>query len=214
VVRAAVKTSDLAELLEPGWYCATNQDVARSDIVPSEHYRNWGIREGRMPCEEADLIRSLGLLDSMTVAVTMPDVIAAGADPVRHYCTFGWRERRRPNPYFDTGWYLDTHDIPAGMNPLLHYVLFGENQGLRPSQHFDPAWYRTCYGIRPPVVALAHYMQHRCTQRFSPVPNFDVQNDVEAYRETLLPNRDPYAHFLAHGSLIVSASDQPDAVAA
>jgi hypothetical protein len=57
-------------------------------------------------------------------------------------------------------------------------------------------------------------MQHRRTQRFSPVPNFDVQNDVEAYRETLLPNRDPYAHFLAHGSPIVSARDRPDAVAA
>jgi uncharacterized repeat protein (TIGR03803 family) len=193
-------TADLADLLQPEWYLATNPDVAASGVDARTHYVEWaGRREGRRPCPEVDLVRALGLIDPVNVAIVMPDVITAGLDPVEHFCAVGWTEQRPPNPYFDTGWYLDTHDVPAGMNPLLHYLLLGENQGLPPSRHFDPAWYRERYALKHTASPLAHYLMHRRTQRFSPLPSFDVSAYRQMHAATLLPERDPYAHFLAIG---------------
>jgi hypothetical protein len=165
------------------------------------HYTGWGRAEGRLPCPESDLVRGLGLIDPAALVFTMCDVVVAGADPVAHFCEAGWREGRRPNLYFETGWYRDTADVPAGMNPLLHYVLTGECQGLRPGRHFDPAWYRRQYALAPTVSPLAHYMAHRRSQCVSPRPDFDVAAYVATHGDMLRPDRDPYAHFLTTGDL-------------
>jgi len=206
--------SDLAELIHPAWYLAENQDVAAAGADATEHYTNHGRFEGRRPCPEVDLFRALGLIDPGSFVFTMPDVITAGVDPVEHFAAIGWTERRQPNPYFDTEWYLDTHDVPAGMNPLLHYVLFGENQGLPPSRHFDPAWYRARYDIKPTASPLAHYLMHRRTQRFSPLPSFDVVAYRRAHAATMLQGRDPYAHFLAVGQFATAGAEQVASMAA
>jgi autotransporter passenger strand-loop-strand repeat protein len=193
------RTSDLAELVQPSWYLAINRDVASAGVDSTTHYVNYGRSEGRMLCPVVDLFRALGLIDADSLIVTMPDVIAAGIDPVEHFFAIGWTERRQPNAYFDTGWYLDRHDVPAEMNPLLHYLLSGENEGLPPSPHFDPAWYRQRYNIKPTASPLAHYLMHRRTQRFSPLPSFDVVKYLRTHESTMRPGRDPYAHFLAVG---------------
>ena len=130
-----------------------------------------------------------------------------------HFCTIGWRERRRSNPYFDTGWYLDTHDVPAGMNPLLHYVLLGEVRGLPPSRHFDPAWYRQRYPVGSTDSPLAH-LKHRRTQLFSPLPAFDVAAYIQTHATKLRPDRDPYAYFLAIGRFVQTRTDQTGRFAA
>jgi hypothetical protein len=194
-----VPSIDLAELFQLDRYLTGNPDVAARGVDPAAHNVGWCLREGRLPCSETDLVRALGLIDPATVVATMTDVVAIGMDPADHFCAYGWRERRRPNVYFDTGWYLDTYDVPEGVNPLVHYVLFGEDMGLSPSQHFDPGWYRQRYAIPPTVSALAHYLAHRRTQQVSPLPSFDVAAYVQTHAATLLPNRDPYAHFLAIG---------------
>jgi hypothetical protein len=202
------KATDPIRLLNPIWYLADNPDVAAAGVDAAVHYVNWGHQEGRLPCNEVDLVRALGLVDTSTLVFTMADVIDAGVDPVAHFCNIGWRERRRPNPYFDTGWYLDTNDVPADTNPLLHYVLLGEVRGLRPSPHFDPAWYRQRYSIGLTDSPLAHYLKHRRTRHFSPRPTFDVAAYVQAYATTLQPHRDPYAHFLAIGRSIPTRTEQ------
>jgi hypothetical protein len=153
-------------------------------------------------------VRGLGLVDPGTLIVTMRDVVEAGADPVEHFCTQGWRERRNPNLYFDTGFYLDRTDVPAAMNPLLHDILTGEALGLPPSRHFDPAWYRRRYAIPEAASPLAHYLRYRRTQRFSPLPSIDVAAYIQAHAKTLRPDRDPCAHFLAIGRF---AGAEPDA---
>jgi hypothetical protein len=158
-----------------------------------------GRQEGRLPCNETDLTRALGMVDPGTVASTMADVIAAGVDWGTHFRSIGWREPRRPNPYINTGRYLDTHDVPAGVNPLLHYVLHGEPHGLPPSPHFGPAWYRDRYAIGPTSTGLAPYQKHRRSQRFSPLPTFDVVAQIKMHTATLHPDRDPYAHFWVIG---------------
>jgi hypothetical protein len=208
------KATDPGRLLNPIWYLANNPDVAAAGVDAAVHYVNWGRQEGRLPCNEIDLVRALGLVDHNTRVFTMADVIDAGVDPVAHFCTIGWRERRRPNPYFDTGWYLDTNDVPADMNPLLHYVLLGEARGLRPSRHFDPAWYRQRYAIGRTDSPLAHYLKHRRTRHFSPIPTFDVAAYVQAHATTLRPYRDPYAHFRAIGRSIPTRNDQVRDIAA
>jgi hypothetical protein len=151
-----------------------------------------------------DLIRALGMVDPVTAIFTMPDVLAAGLDPVAHFCTHGWRERRRPNLYFDTSWYADTHEISAHTNPLLHYLRHGERQNLPPSRNFNAAWYREYYKIGDRESPLAHYLRHRRAQRFSPLPSFDVDAYCAAHAATLRPGRDPYAHFLAFGQMPVA----------
>ena len=211
---STVKATDLALLLNPTWYLANNPDVADAGIDAAVHYVTWGRQEGRLPCQEFDLIGALGLMDPNTVTFTMADVVAAGIDPVAHFCDMGWRERRRPNPFFDTGWYLDTHDVPSGMNPLLHYILLGESDGLPPSPHFDPAWYRDRYAIGATCSPLAHYLKVRRSQRVSPLPTFDVTTYIRVHAATLRPDRDPYTHFLLVGRIAQALTHQAGGLAA
>ena len=42
------------------------------------------------------------------------DIADCGIDPVAHYCRYGWREGRFPNPYFDPAWYLQRNRDVAG----------------------------------------------------------------------------------------------------
>ncbi len=101
------------------------------------------------PPPEADEIDVSGLFDGPFYATAYPDVAAAAGGPAAHFRDFGWRERRRPNPWFDTGWYLDGNpDVCAsGLNPLLHFIRFGEVEGRRPSPGFDPAWYAEAFRV-------------------------------------------------------------------
>jgi phospholipase/lecithinase/hemolysin len=149
-------TSDLAALLRPAWYLATNPDVAAAGMAPALHYRLHGRAEGRLPCPAIPLLRGLGLIEPALLAFGMADVIAAGLDPVVHFCTSGWKERRRPNRCFDTGWYVQTHNLADTINPLLHYVLIGEAQGLAPSRDFDPLAYRRRHPVPPTHCLLSH----------------------------------------------------------
>jgi hypothetical protein len=207
VSRCIIET-DLTKLLNPIWYLANNRDVAEAGADAAGHYARWGIQEGRLPCDEVELVRALGLVDPGSLVFTMADVIDAGLDPVAHFCHIGWRERRRPNLYFNTGWYIDTYNVPAGMNPLLHYVLLGEARGVAPSRHFNPEWYRYRYMSGAADSPLAHYLRHRRTGRFSPLPTFDVGAYVRTHATTLRPGRDPYAHFLAIGRSAPAHIDQ------
>jgi hypothetical protein len=211
---AGTHASSPGRLLRPVWYRKTYPDVADAGLDAATHYAQWGRIEGRLPCAETDLMRGLGLIDPGTVALAMADVVAAGADPVAHFCAKGWRERRRPNPYFETGWYLDTHDVPPEMNPLLHYVLVGERMGLPPGRHFDPAWYRQRYAIAPDDLALAHYLQHRRTRRVSPLPSFNLEAYIDVYGDTLRPGGDPSMHFRTVERFTRAPEHQADRAAA
>lgn len=73
-----------------------------------------------------------------------PDVAQSGLDPLTHFITHGWRERRRPNPLFDTEWYLQTYpDVSAegSQNPLVHFVRHGAKEGRDPGPCFSTAAY-------------------------------------------------------------------------
>ncbi len=65
-----------------------------------------------------------------------PDrVAAAGAEPLRHWMGWGWREGRDAGPLFDARGYLEAYpDVAAaGLNPLTHFLQHGAREGRDPT---------------------------------------------------------------------------------
>jgi hypothetical protein len=81
------------------------------------------------------------------------DIALAGANPLEHYHSFGWKEGRDPNTLFDTSWYLEKYpDVASAQtDPLVHYRTFGWKEDRDPSQQFSTDSYLT----HNPDVALA-----------------------------------------------------------
>ncbi|HUZ65261.1 MAG TPA: glycoside hydrolase family 99-like domain-containing protein, partial [Acetobacteraceae bacterium] len=146
------------------------------------------------------IIRDSGLVLGDWYREVYPE-LAGEADPAAHYARQGWQEGRRPNPYFDTAWYLEQNaDVRgSGGNPLRHYIAHGDAEGRHPSLCFDPAWYRQVQGLGAEVPALAHYLARRRSGTVSPIPEFDVAFYLETYPDVAVAKVDPFEHFLAHG---------------
>ena len=90
--------------------------------------------------EAAKALRETGLFDEEWYRERYPDVISSGADPLLHYCEFGWIEDRDPSSSFSTSSYLAANPdvVASGMNPLWHYAAFGREEG-RAMAPADPA---------------------------------------------------------------------------
>ena len=82
----------------------------------------------------------------------------------RHYLIEGFCNGLRPNPLFDTRWYLERNEDVrrSGVNPLLHYSGDGFREGRDPGPEFDTSFYLEANpdvreaGLNP----LAHYLEH------------------------------------------------------
>ncbi len=151
---------------------------------------------------EEDLIRRSGLFDANYYLLNGNDLTEIDIDPVAHFCSWGWREHRKPNIYFDTGWYLTTNPNVARLsfNPLAHYLLEGEAAGRRPVVYFDPLWYCKKYRVSRSESALAHYLKRRRCQTVSPNPLFDPIWYMEHHGEEIGLGRDAFAHYLHAGT--------------
>ncbi|TCT03945.1 glycosyltransferase family 2 protein [Aquabacter spiritensis] len=82
-------------------------------------------------------------------------------EPVVDYLLRGGFEGCKPNPFFDSGFYLRTYEDIArgGENPLVHYILAGEAEGRRPNAAFDPAAYRAAHpDLEADGSPLAHFL--------------------------------------------------------
>ena len=148
------------------------------------------------------VLQRSGLFDGGWFLVRNPDLAEPGADPLRHFHRFGWRENRWPNAYFEPLWYIAQYaDVREGdKDPLLHYAEYGEIEGRRPIPHFDPAWYRDRYKIKTGTLCLAHYLEHRTSGRFSPIPEFDVEHYTRRYPDVTAAQMDPFEHYLVRGA--------------
>ena len=68
-------------------------------------------------------IRRAGLFDAAWYRRRYPDVAAAGADALEHYCRQGWRRGRDPGPHFSTTLYVVEHPEAAQAgNPLVYFA--------------------------------------------------------------------------------------------
>lgn len=92
-----------------------------------------------------------------------PDVGESKIDPCLHFCTYGWREDRWPNPMFDPKWYHETYlgRTTTDINPLLHYILVGEKRGHFPVPFFDPDLYRLQNRLPLRSSALQHVLARK-----------------------------------------------------
>ena len=119
------------------------RDDLPAGVDPYLHWVNDGLATGRSRCPDVSVVAASGLLDPNFYLINGADVHAAGLDPAEHFCLYGWREHRKPNFYFDTGWYLQTNPTAARLqlNPLVHYICWGEAAGRRSVVYFDPDWY-------------------------------------------------------------------------
>lgn len=143
---------------------------------------------------EERIVEQSGLFDSKWYLVVYPDVESAGADPLLHYCTHGWKEGRKPNFYFDPEWYCTQYPElhTDERNPLCDYVVRGEKEGAWPSPLFNPDWYRAENSLPTEESPLRHYLLQRSTGRVSPLPDFDVEEYCELHPEILVAGVDPF----------------------
>jgi hypothetical protein len=176
---------------------APYRDDVAAGVDPVAHY----LDDGGDLLPDLPVVLASRLVDENYYLINAADVHEANADPSVHYCRYGWREQRKPNIYFDPGWYVQTNPEVARLkvNPLVHYILVGEAANRRPVPFFDPGWYRVEYGVPPEQCALSHFVSNRRKQIYSPNPLFDVGWYMERFGGDLGPNRDPFMHFLQAG---------------
>jgi len=76
---------------------------------------------------------------SDSVAATPPACLSRN-NPLADFLELGALQGRRPNPLFDTAWYLRQYPDAAesGMNPLEHFLEVGASKGYKPNPIFDP----------------------------------------------------------------------------
>jgi len=80
--------------------------------------------------KELEIIKESGFFDGGYYLKMYQDVRNSGIDPLEHFCKFGWKEMRNPNPEFDVYYYLQSNPdvVRFGMNPLVHYCRFGKSE--------------------------------------------------------------------------------------
>ena len=112
--------------------------------------------------EELAIIEASGLFDAEYYLRSNQDVAAAkDILPLHHFCNYGSKEGRRPNPMFDPHWYAKTYALdPLRTNLLLHYIVSGEKRQYRPSAIFDPGIYRYLHRLMPTEPVLFHALHH------------------------------------------------------
>jgi glycosyltransferase involved in cell wall biosynthesis len=99
--------------------------------------------EQHSAAKQALMLLQLGLFDEAWYLATYSDVKAAGFEPIVHYVNLGDAEGRRPNAYFDAGFYraqLGGTELRS-VCALYHYALIGEPLGLTASRTFSPHRY-------------------------------------------------------------------------
>lgn len=97
---------------------------------------------------------------------------AAGpSDSLLHYLREGAALGYKPNPHFDTRWYLTRYpDVAASrLNPLLHFFRYGAAEGRNPNVWFDVRYYE----LQNPNAAgslnpLEHFLLTPPAERCSP----------------------------------------------
>jgi hypothetical protein len=79
--------------------------------------------------------------EELEMITATPPACLSRNNPLAHFLECGAMQGRRPNPLFDTAWYLRQYPDAAesGMNPLEHYLEVGAAKGYKPSPFVDPA---------------------------------------------------------------------------
>lgn len=112
------------QVFDASWYAHRNPDVVAGGKDPFTHYVEYGFAEGRQPSPayaENAIFAELGRkhFDRKLYLSLNPDVLQAGADPVRHYIEYGYSENRPTRLAFDEPALLPE----VGRDPLRWYYV-------------------------------------------------------------------------------------------
>lgn len=126
-----------------------------------------------------------GIFDAKYYLSQNPDVAAAGVDPLEHFMTYGWNEKRDPNALFDTSYYLSQNPdvVAAGINPLGHFMNYGWKENRSPGSLFDTSYYMkqnpdvAAAGIDP----LEHYVSYGQSEGRKATNGFTIEFDYSRY---------------------------------
>ncbi|WP_238313542.1 rhamnosyltransferase WsaF family glycosyltransferase [Methylobacterium crusticola] len=218
-------------LFDAPWYLSVYPEVAQSGMDPLAHYLTEGTRRGYNPHplfdtayylaqgggqapreHETPLVDYLAdgrnwdrsthpLFQAEWYRRQIPDIVAQGYNPLRHYVTHGAPAGYGPNPLFDYHWYADRYGIPGGAAAA--FADYRDHAGSRsPHPLFDAPWYLGAYpevaqsGMDP----LAHYLTEGARRGYNPHPLFDTayylaQGGGQAPRE----HETPLVDYLADG---------------
>jgi UbiA prenyltransferase family/Sulfotransferase family len=159
------------------------------------------------------LLRGPDGVDRTWYRKTYPDI--GSMDPVDHYARAGWRERRSPNEWFSTTWYLQNNPdvLAAEANPLLHFLREGRKQGRFSAPHefwnplawlsgpggVDAGWYRRTYRLDRSTNAAAHYAERGWREGKDPNPDFSTGWYLESNSDVAAAGTNPLLHYLERG---------------
>ena len=168
------------------YYLKTHKDIQNSDLNPLIHFALYGIREKRKTIAEFDKDKKFfkendNNLDYDIIAKSelfdrdwYKKQYAVKEDPINHYLIQGFKELKKPNPLFDTQWYIKNNPdvIKSNMNPLVHFILYGSRDYSDPHSQFSILGYLKNNpdvaenGMNP----LLHYLKHGIEEGRKPFP--------------------------------------------
>jgi hypothetical protein len=78
---------------------------------------------------------------------------------LQHYLETGGRQRRDPNPLFDSKWYAKKYQLPADQDPLVHYATHEKFGLVSPNRHWETVSATNKLTNPPPPLSrlLHHY---------------------------------------------------------
>ena len=201
------------ELFDSGYYL--NHGATPDGMNPFTDYTENGWKFGLDPHP---------LFDVDYYLTNNSDVLAFGAEPLKHFSTIGHTEdhmNRDPNGIFDTSYYNANNPdvLNAGMVSLHHYVVFGdsENHDNRdPNEFFDNSYYNFSNPdvAAHPMTAVEHWMNYGYIESRPENPNFNpnrnthpflnsadyyTYNDDVRIASYASPSVNPNQHFRNHG---------------
>lgn len=157
---------------------AEGREIVRSELGEAYLFGQaasnpaWGFETGTPPAPAAYVAPSLEAHGPLTPAQrdlvaehfdaafylgANGDVAAAGHDPLEHFISTGWRERRDPSASFSITDYLELNPEVAGarMNPFVHYLVAGKAEGRAAKRNL---------GFRHDVIAALKPMDVRIAE--------------------------------------------------
>lgn len=99
-------------------------------------------------------------------------------DSLLHYCIFGYKEGRNPNPFFNTNWYTNQYLDIGDENPLVHYITKGWKKNYSPSPLFSVKKYLEKHPEikKSKVEPLKHFLTKGKNEGFLYIPEDNIES--------------------------------------
>ncbi len=122
------------------------------------------------------------IFDPVFYLTEYKDVALQGVNPLLHYVTIGFRQKRNPTRLFDCAYY-GTQVRLNNQDPLLHYLQKGSLANLKPHPLFDGKYYLEQNADVASLQAnpLVHYQVWGSREKRDPSPLFDTKYFLELW---------------------------------